>query len=229
MSKKRQAQTLIILSIIGLALVGLAVFKVPAIKNRVRGRLQSAGILPPPLPTYLAPIAPPDRVSARRLVVATLYDALARHDYEQVAALNATLSQEAFQRAYHTLQAWETVRDPDTGLVPHATSSFYNTWDSKDIATDLSPHLLIASHCLDPENEALWNQALLNERQIYGTLACYMRLSSGQIIKQDLDTRIFDASECAKAGLLAIAERFRPAPGSTAIGNLCSNPWTKLS
>ena len=212
MSKKRQAQTLIILSIIGLALVGLAVFKVPAIKNRVRGRLQSAGILPPPLPTYLAPIAPPDRVSARRLVVATLYDALARHDYEQVAALNATLSQEAFQRAYHTLQAWETVRDPDTGLVPHATSSFYNHWDSEDVAADLFPHLLIASHYLDPDNKASWDQALLNESKICGALACRIKLDSGQVVKQDLDTRIFGTSEYAKDGLLAIAERFGPGP-----------------
>jgi hypothetical protein len=200
------------LCLVCLSLLVLAVMTVPALKNRVRGRLQRAGLLAPPLPTYIAPIAPPERITARRLLVATLHDALARQDYAQAATLNATLSQEAFQRAYHTLKAWEGVRDPETGLVPHATSSFYNDWDSEDVAADLFPHLLIASHYLDLDNRASWDQALTNERQICGAMACRIELDSGRVVEQDLDTRIFGTSEYAKDGLLAITERFGPGP-----------------
>jgi hypothetical protein len=185
---------------------------VPALKNRVRGQLQRAGILPPPLPIYEEAIAPSDRVTARRLVVAALHDALTRGDYEQAAMLNATLSQEAFQRAYRTLKAWETVRDSNTGLVPHAASPFYNEWDSEDVAADLFPHLLIAGTYLDPDNTTSWVQALTNEREICGPLSCRIELASGTVVEEDLDTRLFGTSEYAKDGLLAITERFGPGP-----------------
>jgi hypothetical protein len=209
---KRRSKVLmsIILGIVGLTALGLAVVTVPALKDRVRGRLQKVGLLPPPLPLYLEPIAPSDRVTARRLVVAALHDALARSDYEQAAMLNATLSQEAFQRAYRTLKAWEAVRDPNTGLVPHAASPFYNEWDSEDVAADLFPHLLIASYYLDVDNKALWEQALANERELCGAMACRIDLDTGSVVEEDLDTRIFGTSEYAKDGLLAIAERFGP-------------------
>lgn len=98
---------LVILSLIVLALLVLVAFLVPALKMqaRVRGRLQKAGVFPAHLPIYSAPNAPPDRVTARRLVVAAVHDALARDDYEQAAMLNAMLSQEASQRAYRALRA----------------------------------------------------------------------------------------------------------------------------
>jgi hypothetical protein len=54
--------------------------KVPALKNRMRERLQRAEILPSSLPTCLAPIAPPDSISARRLRVSALHDDLVQHD-----------------------------------------------------------------------------------------------------------------------------------------------------
>ncbi len=198
----------------GLAVLLLVVMTVPAFKfrDRVRGRLQQAGVLPPPLPLYIAPIAPPDRVTARRLVVASLRDAMSQGDYEQAAMLNATLGQEAFQRAYRTLKAWETVRDPRTDLIPHATSPFYNAWDSEDVAADNFPHLLIASLYLSPDTKSAWLDTLASERAICGGLACRVDLDSGAIVEQDLDTRIFGTSEYAKDGLLAVAERFGPGP-----------------
>jgi len=211
--------------VLGCLAVLLLAATVPAFKfqDRVRGRLQQAGILPPALPLYQEPIAPADRITARRIVVATLHDALARGDYEQAATLNATLSQEAFQRAYRTLKAWETARDPNTGLIPHAVSPFYNEWDSEDVAADLFPHLLIASIYLDPGNRALWEQTLDSEREICGRpslknghsdgiLSCRIELGSGAVVEEDLDTRIFGTSEYVKDGLLAVAERFGPGP-----------------
>lgn len=190
------------------------VMTIPAFhfRDRVRGKLQQAGVLPPPLPLYVAPIAPPDRITARREVVASLYDAMARGDYAQAAMWNATLSQEAFRRAHRTLQAWEGVQDPTTGLIPHATSPFYHTWDSEDVAADLFPHLLIASLYLDPHDSSRWLEALAKEQALCGDLACRVELVSGQIVEEDTDTRIFGTSEYAKDGLLAIAERFGPGP-----------------
>ena len=211
---KTKLPAIITYGFIGLIILGLVVVTVPAFKfkDRVRGRLQQAGILAPSLPLYVEPIAPPDRVTARRLLVATLYDALARGDYEQAAILNATLGQQAFQHAYRTLKAWETVRDPDTGLIPHATSPFYNTWDSEDVAADLYPHLLVASIYLDLDGGESWMQALASEREICGSLSCRIELESGTIVNQDLETRIFGTSEYAKDGLLSVVERFGPGP-----------------
>jgi len=211
---KRRSKVLLALGIVCLVALVLAVIAAPALKYRARRLLQRAGVLPPSLPLYVNPIAPPDRVTARRLVVAALHDALARGDYEQAAMFNAMLSQEAFQRAYRTLKAWETVRDPNTGLVPHAASPFYNEWDSEDVAADLFPHLLIASIYLDPdpENRASWLQALASEREICGSLSCRIALDSGTVVEEDLDIRIFGTSEYAKDGLLAITERLGPGP-----------------
>ena len=203
-----------LLVITGLVILVIVVLTVPAFKfrDRVRGRLQQAGILPPPLPLYVAPIAPADRVTARRLVVAALHDATSRGDYEQTAMLNAVLSQEAFQRAYRTLAAWESVRDPVTDLIPHATSPFYNTWDSEDVAADNFPHLLIAALYLSPDTQSAWLDTLASEHTLCGDLACRVDLDSGAVVAEDLDTRIFGSSEYAKDGLLAIVERFGPGP-----------------
>jgi hypothetical protein len=202
------------LSVVFLAVLGLVVVTAPPFKfqSRLRGWLQRAGVLPPPLPLYVEPIAPSDRVTARRLVVATLHDALARGDHEQAAMLNATLSQEAFQRAYRTLKAWETVREPSTGLVPYAASPFYNEWDSEDVAADLFSHLLIASVYLDSDSQTSWVQALENGHEICGALSCRIELDSGMVVEQDLDTQVFGTAEYAKDGLLAIVERFGPGP-----------------
>jgi len=169
-------------------------------------------VLPPSLPLFVEPVAPPDRTTTRRLVVAELHDALARDDYKEAAMLNAALSQEAFQRAYRTLKAWEAERDPETGLVPYATSPFHRFWNGKDTAADLYPHLLIASIYLDPDNEASWLQAMANERELCGPMACSVDFEFGEVEEEGLDMRIFGTSEYAKDGLLAIAERFGPGP-----------------
>ena len=206
-----RSKTLILIAA-SMALLVLAVATLPPLRDRARGRLQQAGLLPPPLPTYVAPIAPPDRVTARRLTVEMLYDALAHDDHQQAAMLNATLSQEAFQRAYRTLKAWESTRDSKTGLIPHATSRFYQEWDSEDVAADLFPHLLIAAFYLDPENENAWLETLNAEWEICGALACRIDLETGNIVEEDMGTRLFGTAEYAKDGLLAVAERFGQGP-----------------
>ena len=205
---------------IGLVILAVAVQKVPALKSAMWTVLQTTGLEPvvipilqragvakPPLPEHTVPNAPPDRVSARRFVVADLHAALERGDFEQAAQLNAILAQEAFQRAYRALRAWETVRDPETGLVPKATHPKWALWNTKDVAADLFPFLLLASQYLDQDDAGLWLEALTSERKICGPMPCAIQLGPGQVINEDLPTVIFGASEYAKDGLLATTER----------------------
>ena len=90
--RKNRFFWVIILSILVLI---IAVVTIPAFKfqARVRGLLQRAEILPASLPEYMAPIAPADRVTSRRLLVTTLHEALQYQDFDEVARLNAILSQ----------------------------------------------------------------------------------------------------------------------------------------
>jgi len=207
--------------IIGCATIfAMAVLKVPLLEDAVKVVLQEAGmeravltvlskvgLTVPPLPEHCEPVLPPDRVSARRHVVAALHEALARDDLEQAAVLNSILSQEAFQRAYRALKAWEKVRDPGTGLVPKATHPKVAYWDTRDTAADLFPFLLLASQYLDKDNERLWLEALANERQICGPMPCKIHFRPTRVVGEDLPAVIFGASEYAKDGLLAVAER----------------------
>jgi hypothetical protein len=216
--KHRRPLKVFMIGLVGLVILSLLVMTVPAFKfkARVRGWWQKAGryvgILPADLPIYSEPNAPPDRVTARRLVVASLHEALARNDYGQAAMLNATLSQEAFQRAYRVLKAWETVRDPDTGLLPWALAKHYQEWSVNAIGANLFSHLLIASCYLDPDNQVLWEQTLAYEREICGAMPCSIEFRLGNVKEADLDTLIRGASEYTRDGLLTVTERFGPGP-----------------
>ncbi len=211
--KRRRYWVVLILGVVCLTVVlGSLAMTRPGFWYRLDSLLRKAGVLPPKLPLYIASNAPPDRVTARRLLVATLHDAAARNDYEQAAMLNAALGQEAFQRAYRTLKAWETVRDPDTGLIPWAASPWYQEWNADAVAGNLFSHLLIASYYLDPANKGLWEQTMASERRICGAMPCSIELDSGVVVEQDEDTLIQGASEYSRDGLLSIVERFGSGP-----------------
>jgi hypothetical protein len=210
--KRRRYSKALILSVVCLVVLGIAAMTRPGFWYRLDSLSRKVGILPPKLPLYITSNAPPDRVTARRLLVITLHDALARGDYEQAAMLNAALSQEAFQRAYRTLKAWETARDPSTGLIPRAVSPWYQKWNADSVAGNLFAHLVIASQYLDPTNVGLWEQTMATEREICGPMPCSIELDSGAVMEQDLDTIIQGASEYSRDGLLSIVERFGPGP-----------------
>lgn len=208
-----------------LTISGWAVQRVPVLKEAARTALQKTGLEPvvmpllqkaglatPPLPEHCLPIVPPDRVSARRLVVAALHEALGRGDFEQAAQLNGILAQEAFQRAYRALKAWEQARDPETGLVPFATHPRTALWEPEHVAADLYPFLLLASHFLDQENEGVWLDTMHAEREICGPMPCTIHFRPTRTAERDLPEVVFGASEYAKDGLLAITERLGPGP-----------------
>jgi hypothetical protein len=139
--------------------------------------------------------------------VEDLHKALAQDDFERAAQLNSVLAQEAFRHSYLALKAWETTRDPETGLVPKATHPKFAYWNTKDAAADLFPFLFLASWYLDPGSKRLWLEALTNERRICGLVPCGIRFRPMRVINHDTQTVIFGASEYAKDGLLAITER----------------------
>jgi len=221
---KAAAIALMLLAMVGLASYSL-VQRVPTAKEAARAALQRVGLEPivmpllqrlglatPLLPEQNLPILPDDRVSARRMLVSTLGEAEESGDFVLAARLNAILSQEAYQRVYRALKAWETARDPETGLVPFATHPRTARWEPEHAGADLYPFLWIASHYLDPESEELWSEALANERRICGPMPCALRLGSLGAIERGQEEVVFGASEFAKDGLLAIAERMGSGP-----------------
>lgn len=214
---KKKAKTIAVI-FIGAVIVAVATLTVSPAKSVIKVIFRMTGLMPAVekvlqktglivLPVHYAPILSPDRVSVRRHVVAALHKALARHDLEQAAFLNSILAQEAFQRAYRTLKAWEKVRDSETGLVPRAVHPKMAYWNAKDTAADLFPYLLLASHYLDKKNKHLWLKTLSKEREICGKMPCTIRLRPTRVEEQDSSALIFGASEYAKDGLLALAER----------------------
>jgi len=219
---RKKVVALVLACIVGVAILGVSVQKVPGLKRAVRDVLrttgletvvmpflQKVGLAEPPWSERMVTtsILPPDRVSARRFVVIDLHKALTRGDFEQAAQLNSILAQEAFQRAYRALQAWETMRDPETGLVPKSTHPRMAYWDPEDVAADLFPFLLLASQYLDQDSKDLWLETLANEREICGPMPCSIKLNSGQVINEERSRILFGASEYAKDGMLAVSER----------------------
>ena len=166
---------------------------------------QKTGLRSLPFPG--TPILPPDRLSTRRHVVVSLQRAVERGDLKDAAFLNSLLAQEAFQRAYRTLKAWQNFRDSETGLVPKSVHPKVAYWNPKDTAADLYPFLLVASQYLDKNNERLWLDSLDKEREICGPMPCKVHFQPTRVITEDLSKQIFGASEYAKDGLLAVVER----------------------
>jgi hypothetical protein len=122
---KRWQKAVIAILALGVLLIGSGwvVQRVPALKNAVRTVLQAtglermvmpllqkAGLATPTLPEHCLPIVSSDRVSARRLMVVALYEALARGDFEQAALLNGVLAQEAYQRSHPSIRVMRSPR-----------------------------------------------------------------------------------------------------------------------
>ncbi|MBI5302408.1 MAG: hypothetical protein HY868_09735 [Chloroflexi bacterium] len=170
--------------------------------------LRQFNLLPPALPLYIAPNASADRVTVRRAVVNSVYDAYGRAEYAQVAMLNATLSQEAFQHAWLALDAWKGLRDPATGLLPYAASPWYNIWSPDAAGGNLYAHLVIASFYLAPADRAGWEKTVFTERALCGGLTCEIEIRSKAVTKPDPDYAIKSAAEYSRDGLVSIVERF---------------------
>jgi hypothetical protein len=200
------------LGLIGAAVAALAIVGqvFPGVRLRAARLLQSADLIAPPLPPYVVPNAPADRVTARTQLVDALHVALGAHEYDLAASYNAVLSQEAFSRAYRVVRAWEARRDDTTGLFPFALSRWHNYWDSSAQAGNMYSHFYIASLYLDPIGVPSWAQTMRSERSICGALPCSIDLASGTVIQEELALRFGHVTEYGRDGLLSITERFGP-------------------
>jgi hypothetical protein len=151
-----------------------------------------------------------DRISFRRNLIHDLHRAVAAGNYEQAAHFNAPLAQEAFQRAHKTLKAWETLRDPVTGLTPRSLRQRF--WNGYDTAADCFPFMLLASHYLDKESESLWLHTLASERRLSGPLPRTMTLDGSEIIEESPEKIIFGGAEYAKDGLIYLTASLGKGP-----------------
>lgn len=197
--------------------VAIAIASVPSLNRAATGTLWRAKLwvsytlIPKMQWTQMlrprSQLLPPDRLSARRHLLAALDKAQQGSDFPQAAFLNSILAQEAFQRAYRTLKAWEKLRDPGTGLVPRGTGFGRAFWNASDTASDLFPFLLLGSQYLDGGSEQLWLGVLAKEREICGPMPCTISFRPTRVIPEDGPTAIFGAAEYAKDGLLPVVER----------------------
>ncbi len=155
-------------------------------------------------------LIPAERISFRRNLIHDLHRALVRGNYEQAAYFNAILAQEAFQRSYRTLKAWEKLRDSKTGLIPRSLQQKF--WNGYDNAADCFPFMLLASHYLDKESESMWLHTLVSERQLSGPLPRTMLLNGSQMVDERPSKLIFGGAEYAKDGLVYIAASLGKGP-----------------
>lgn len=163
-------------------------------------------------PHIILPIVKASRITTRRLLVRTLHEALAAHDYPLAARLNAGLAREANVRARRVLDAWKALRDPATGLVPKSPVPQMRFWNTRDVAGDLFPYLLYASHELDAAGASLWLDTMAFERARCGPMPCNLALPGGAPLEMKLPETLFGAVEYAKDGLLAVTERLGEGP-----------------
>lgn len=212
----RSRYRILIAVVICAGVIALTLISVPPLRRAMKTAARKSGLLPmfasvsrmARLSEVSVPgkeILPPERLSSRRHTLTALHRALERNDYQTAAFLNSLLAQEAFQRAKRTLKAWETLRDPETGLVPKSIRQAF--WNPKDAAADLYPFLLLASQYLDKENNQQWRGMLAKEREICGPMPCSIGFLPTRVIPESRTQVIFGASEYAKDGLLSIAER----------------------
>lgn len=169
------------------------------------------GFVPGMLPQIVqGPLLPADRISARRLMVQALGQASRRGDADEVARLNSLLAQEALQRVYWALRAWEGVRDARSGLIPK--DPLKGIWNGKDTASDCFPFLLIAASELTPESAPIWVETMKQARKIGGVLPGTICLQPLEVMDDPLRDRIFGGAEYAKDGLLSIYDRLGNGP-----------------
>jgi hypothetical protein len=156
------------------------------------------------------PLLPADRISARRIVVQALDQAWRRGDRDEVAQLNAILAQEALQRSYWTLKAWEGVRDARTGLIPRDPMKMF--WNAKDCGADCFPFLLLAAYELESTGAPQWVEAMREARRLGGVLPKTIGLDPMEVMEDSLRDQIFGAAEYAKDGLVSIQDRLGAGP-----------------
>jgi len=162
------------------------------------------------------PVAPwmpsPLRHTPRRHLLWELEAARAAGDPAAAARINARLAREAFQRAWRTMQAWSTVRDPESGLLPRRITPPQPFWNGKDTAADLLPFLLAAGLYLDEPAADIWLDVMDRDRRLSGPLPRRILFRPTRIADETPAEMVFGASEYAKDGLLALAERFGRGP-----------------
>lgn len=156
------------------------------------------------------PILPADRSTPRRQVLAELEVARSGRDLGAVARINATLSGEALETALRTARVWETLRDPETGLIPDSPDKTF--WYVSNTGADCLPFLWETYRELDPERAPFWYEVFEIDRRLCGVLPQTVHFRPTRLETGTAYEQLFGGAEYIKDGLVAMAERYGRGP-----------------
>jgi len=162
-----------------------------------------------PAPT---PIISQNDNQVRIALAQDLDDALQKKDYVRASKINSELSAPIVGASLKLLQAWGTLRDKNTNLFPKSNDARYNYFDPQDVGADFFFHLFFIAERFKTDDLDLFYAGLSKEKEICGKLPCVINLNTRLPIPQKTDVEIFNASEYAKDGLLALDERLGDGP-----------------
>lgn len=155
-------------------------------------------------------ILPADRKTERRVTLAHLRTAETTGELATAARINGELGHEAFLRALRATTAWESLRDPETGLIPKSPK--FPFWNGADSGADCLPFLWQAYHELAPARASVWLDALATDRRLCGILPQTVYFKPTRVEPGTGYEMLFGGAEYIKDGLIAMAERHGRGP-----------------
>ena len=133
-----------------------------------------------------------------------------RGDLAEAARINGELAHEAQMAALRGTRAWETLRDPGTGLIPEGPTRPF--WYVSNTGADCLPFLWETCHELDPSHEGLWWLAFDQDRRLCGILPQTVHFNPTRVERGTEYEELFGGAEYIKDGLIGMAERYGVGP-----------------
>jgi hypothetical protein len=151
----------------------------------------------------------------------------------EMAEVNGKLANEGFNRCMNYLNAWLSLADPATGLIPCSIRNRpgKDIWNAQDCAADNYPFMVLTSDLLDRQ--------MFNGRMI-GILRTETRLTSRlgslpdtySFSKKGFATKsiilsniLFGSAEYVKGGLIPLTEWLGPSPWSERMISIAEDIW----
>ena len=149
------------------------------------------------------------------------------------AAQNGKLANEGFSRCMNYVNAWLSLADSTTGLIPRniIEKSGRDIWNAKDCAADNYPFMVLTCSMLDREKfEGTMLRMLETETRItsrIGSLPDTYSFSKKGFARKNanLTDIIFGSSEYVKDGLIPLTEWLGPSPWSERMIAITTDEW----
>lgn len=198
---------------LGARIVLLALVVFLAIRGTDEGvELSSRAVHAEPMLMEMRRLAEAATTVDRSALVRAKMEALSIGDPGAIAAANAPLSTEALTRAASVMHRWLARIDPETRLLPTSMEPDGQQFIYGDTASDLFPHVGIATRLLAKDRFDLVLDMLASERRLTRGVPEPIDLRTDRETSIDPDEAIFGAAEYVKDGLLPLIERIGPDP-----------------